>query len=949
LKYRITGLLIMSIALICSASLQAQTVRTHTSPGLGNYDTPFWADGEYSPDIQSPDEFLGFTIGSRPVEHSEVLRYFSYLDQACPYATLHSYGKTFEGRRLVYLSITSAENQNNLAEIRKRIAKLADPRLLGSEAEAKRIISRTPAVAWMAYSIHGDELSSTDAALWLAYQIIAGTDDQSRLIRNNTIVCIDPLENPDGRTRWIGQLQQWNTTVPNPDIQSLNHRGFWTRGRGNHYLFDLNRDWFSVIHPETRGKIKAILDWHPQFLVDCHEMGSTDTYMFSPPREPFNPYMISQIQKWWKMVSRDQGAALDRYGWSYYTREWNEEIFPGYGSSWSIYIGAIGMLYEQARMDGSQVKRPDGTIMTYRESIHHQFVSSMANLLTVAGNRQMLLEDYFTDKKQTVGGKVGRPTSTIGKAGAYLFPTAANTDRLERFAKTLQDQAIEVYTSDRPFKISRAVSAAGGPAHDVQLPEGTLVVPLNQPLQHLINTILAFDIRLDNKFLQWERRETLKNGQSKLYEITGWSIPLAYGLEGYHADKVSNLRLSLYAAPHHQGEVIGNDPAYGYVLDATGDRSYRALARLLEKGIQVWCAKKPFGAAGQEFPPGSYLIRLDSNPGLKLADIQAVAGAEGVTFYTVNSSLANTGADLGGTEFHLLEAPRVALLGGSGLSTTSFGALWHLIDVELGLRASTLDAAGIARVDLAKYNVLIVPDAGGGPRAYANILGKPELRNIKNWLHDGGTLIAMGGAAAYLADSSVSLSDVQLKRQALEDLPKYTAALESIKDAEAPVIDSLDVWEAIEPKPDKSEPDQKKAKPDMASAERADKLARALYPHGAILAVDLDPDHWLSYGCGKTIPALFYTQYALMAKSPVQVPARLAPPERLRLSGLLWPEARNRWSETVYATREGAGKGQVILFATQPNFRGYFHGSGRLLLNAILLGPGFGARQTIDW
>jgi len=312
LRYIITGLLIIAIMLISIDPLQAQTVRTHTFPGLGDYDAPFWPDGEYSPDIQSPDKFLGFTIGSKPVEHLDVLRYFSYLDQVCPYATLHSYGKTYEGRRLVYLSITSAENQNNLAEIRKKIAKLSDPRLLDSEAEAKRIISRTPAVAWMAYSIHGDELSSTDAALWLAYQLIAGTDEKSRLIRDNTVVCIDPLENPDGRTRWIGQLQQWNSAVPNTDTQSLHHQGFWTRGRGNHYLFDLNRDWFSVIHPETRGKVKAILDWQPQFLVDCHEMGSAATYMFSPPREPFNPYMISQIHKWWDLVAGVERRTVPR-------------------------------------------------------------------------------------------------------------------------------------------------------------------------------------------------------------------------------------------------------------------------------------------------------------------------------------------------------------------------------------------------------------------------------------------------------------------------------------------------------------------------------------------------------------------------------------------------------------------------------------------------------------
>ena len=86
-----------------------------------------------------------------------------------------------------------------------------------------------------------------------------------------------------------------------------------------------------------------------------------------------------------------------------------------------------------------------------------------------------------------------------------------------------------------------------------------------------------------------------------------------------------------------------------------------------------------------------------------------------------------------------------------------------------------------------------------------------------------------------------------------------------------------------------------------------------------------------------------------MAKDPVQVPARLAAASKLRISGLLWPEARERLSETAWATREAKGNGQIILFLTQPNFRGYFRGSERLLLNAIYLGPGMGTRQMVEW
>ena len=115
-------------------------------------------------------------------------------------------------------------------------------------------------------------------------------------------------------------------------------------------------------------------------------MGPYDTYLFSPPREPFNPFLPKETFKWWDQFAKDQAKVFDEKGWSYYTREWNEEMYPGYGSSWPMFLGAIGVLYEQAGVDGSRVKRPDGTVMTYRETVHHHFTSSMANLLTSAQN-----------------------------------------------------------------------------------------------------------------------------------------------------------------------------------------------------------------------------------------------------------------------------------------------------------------------------------------------------------------------------------------------------------------------------------------------------------------------------------------------------------------------------------------------------------------------------------
>jgi hypothetical protein len=304
------------------------------------------------------------------------------------------------------------------------------------------------------------------------------------------------MENPDGRERILAQYQQWQGAVPNSDLQSLNHRGVWPWGRTNHYLFDLNRDWFATVHPETRGKVKAILDWKPQFLVDSHEMSAYDTYLFNPPREPFNPYYHKVIHKWWDRFANDQAVAFDQFGWSYYTRDWNEEIYPGYGSSWGIYAGVVGILYEQSRTSGQQVKRPDGSITTFREAVHHQFISSISNLSTVANHREELLTDFYEIRKASVESSPNE---------VFVFPFNNNLDRLDDFVETLQRQSIEVYTTEKNLKLSSAKSHENKIVKNVVVKNGAVVVKVNQPLKALIQNMDQYQEMYDRSINEPEK------------------------------------------------------------------------------------------------------------------------------------------------------------------------------------------------------------------------------------------------------------------------------------------------------------------------------------------------------------------------------------------------------------------------------------------------------------
>ncbi len=934
---RCFGFLLLVATPTVAGTVDLQRMRTETAPGTGDYKVPFWPDGTYRSDVRSPSDVLGYELGSIPAPHADILRYFEYLD-LLPTVELHTYAESYEGRKLVYLVIASAENAARLAGIKENCRKLADPRVMAN-SKTSDVVAQTPAVAWMAYGIHGDELSSCDAALALAYQLTAGTDATTKKILDNCVVIIDPLENPDGRTRWLTQLSQWNGVIASHDVQSISHTGLWPYGRTNHYLFDLNRDWFALVHPETRGRTAAILEWMPHYMLDCHEMGPLDTYLFSPPREPFNPHMTGYIHKWWERVAKSHAAQFDRFGWSYYTREWNEELYPGYGSSWTIYLGAIGFLFEQAGVDGSQVKRPDGTVMTYRETVHHQFVGSMANLSAVAEGRAELLRDYFDQKTANLR----------SKPRTFVFAAGANRSRLDRFVEKLQHQHIEVERTTKAAKLGRARAWNGTEARDVQIPAGSAVVRTNQPLRQLVEAILEFEVRIPTSFLKTERKDILARDDSRLYDTTGWSLPLAYGLESYAVDGSWRADTEPFALADRTGSLTNEGAKVGFAFDGRDDRSLELLARLFERGVRVWCARKPFRAGETVLPRGSFLVRRSSNPGLDVAELRELAEAAGVEVIGVDGGLASGQyADLGGNEFDLLAAPRIALIGGTGISTNSFGATWHLLDSRLGMRTSIIDIARIGDTDLSKYNVIVLPDFSGGVDAYKGLLRASGIEKLKTWVESGGTLVADGTGAAVLADTSVALASVRLRDQVLKDLPEYEAALESSKRAFAASLDSLSLWVGEKPKPQAKKEDEEKPSADLEARKQADELARKLAPRGAIVRVDLDEEDWLAYGCGSAIPALLNTNRAFVTKA-VQVPARLAPASRLRLSGLLWEETRDRWAESVYAAHNPVGSGQVIVFVSTPNFRGYFHGAERLLLNALLLGPGCGTASRVAW
>jgi len=985
LRFRFAVPLLCFSALVAPAAAEPPVAGGGLAPDAElRYDAPFFPGADHDPAIPTPEELLGFPIGARATTPEEISRCLEAWARTSPRALLLELARSWEGRPLHYLVIAAPAQLERLGEIRDGWGRVADPRGVAA-GEAERLAATLPAVAWLGYSIHGDETSGADAALALAHHLAADRGAETAALLDELVVIVQPTMNPDGRARFLKQLAERRGARPNLDDQSLHHTGDTPSGRGNHYLFDLNRDWIFGVQPETRGQLLAVRRWHPLLFVDGHEMEAQETFLFYPPREPINPYLPDHVERWWRVFGADQAAAFDRRGWRYYTGEWAEEWHPGYAGSWGSYRGAVGILYEQAGISEDGVRHPQGTVTSYRRSVHHQLVSSLANLRTFHAHHREIARDFLAARRRAV--------SEDGPFAGRTFAVLPGTDRsrLRRFAELaelLGFELLELPEAGTPggSSVESAVGALGVEEGPVTLPAGTLLLPNRQPEAHLLAATVDLDLQLPEEVLRRERRKLLRDGGTLLYDLSAWSLPLLYGLEALQLDGPPPAGAVPYS-PSAETATADGATAGGATADAVawivgsdgGDAAVSAAVRLMELGLAVRVADRAGELGGQRFDRGAVAVTADDNRGRRAEIpelVRRVAGGLELSSAAVRTGMgAGELPDLGGRHFVLLEPPRVALVGRGRVEPTDFGALWYTLDRELGLGHSHLDEADLGDVDLRRYNVVVLPDRHPGG------LPPSALEALAPWVEAGGTLIAVGGAAGELARAE-GLGRVRQPPEAFDHLDDFRLALLrewAIGDDEP---DPERVWARRVPASPAAWPSFGDAGPDPEELRRRDRWQRLFMPHGVLLAGRLDGAHWLTTGCRQPLPLLAGDVPVVSAGMPVllppdgvEAPVRLgvpadagpfsaAPPEgagwdlgwapmppgrglALRIAGLLWPEAARRLANAAYLTRERVGHGQLLLFAAPPAFRGTTLGTRRLFWNAVVLGPGFGAEAPI--
>ena len=942
-----------SLLLTITAYCTAEVLKNPTSYSSDLYKEVI-LDGDYDPSIDHPSKFLDFKYGERVASPEQIKDAINAYKQQSNKIKVINYGVTHEGRPLHALIISSPNNIDKLESIKQNLSTLSDARKT-KDREAKKIIDSLPAVAWLAYSIHGNETSGADAALGLIYHLLASKNNEITNLLKNMIIIVDPIMNPDGRARFVKSLEQYRGTAPNYDDQSLIHTGDWPYGRTNHYYFDLNRDWVYLTQPETQGRVALINEWKPQILVDAHEMGSQDTFMTGPAREPINKNMDRDLVKWGNVFAQDQGSEFDKRNWRFYTGEWHEDLYPGY-SFYVNFRGTLGILYEQSRMAEDGVRRPEGTIQSYKESVHHQFVSSLTNLNTLLRNSKNMYNDYWEARKLNISKESKWANQTF-----VILPTK-NSSRINTLGDKLKSQNIEVFTNKQNINVKNVLKQTGDILEEFNIPAGSMIIPNRQPEAPLISAILEFDAEIDKDVLKKEREATLRDGSSIMYDTTAFNFTMMYGLEAVTVPEYVKGDLSLWESSSLEIDV--DDGAIMWIVDGADDLSVSFAARLMEQDVQVRIVDKDISLSGKNLSRGSPVVIATDNPENSEL-VQLIKNTAKNLNVSVSSLYSGFGPDelpdWGGRHFRLLNKPQIAILSHEGFSSYDVGVSWWSLDHHLGIRHSQLNTSMIAYADLRRYNTLIMPS---GYRT----LNQNEVSVLKDWVKQGGTLIANNSSTRMLvSDNSItSIKDVS---DSFENSHNYNIKLQREFLSKNTSID-LDYVNNNKISTDISYPwEEAKNVIDSDTLQKRDKWQSLFMPSGAFVSGRIDDKHWLTFGTIDTLPLLYSDFPVLMAGSGSKAVIRVGELTKnsnqdayktinwsdipagndlnVRMSGLVWPEASARIANSAYLTQERYGKGQIILFSGEPNFRGSSLGTNRLWLNSVVYGSGLGASSKI--
>ena len=861
---------------------------------------PVFPDTVYSPEIPTLQQVVGFDFGHQITMIHEAMAYAQALANASDKVTFLKHGETFEKRPLAKLFISSPENIAKLETFQKSYQALADPTKTPPE-EMEQLLAGLPVLVLLQESVHGNEISGTDSGLLLAYHLAAATQqNDADLILKNAIVMIEISQNPDGRDRFVTFSRQHRAVGGDSDPQAAERQEPWASGRSNHYLFDMNRDWFAMTQPETKAKVKMFLEWFPQVSVDLHEMGSESTFFAANPSPPANPMLSADMMTAYQDLGKAIASVFDARGIDYFQGEVFDSFYPGYGEAWPSLQGTVGVLFEQASARGLVYKRKDGSLLYHREAVANQTLGSFAVVQHAAENREKFLRFFYNNRLEPM--KIYKEDNQI-----FLLP-GNDPHRMLELGRLLQAQGIIVEQIDQPIANLSGKQRFNGATGKHQIPAGSLLVRFNQPAGKLARTLLIDHVDMDATFIEAEQKRYHQREYSQIYDITAWSLPHDFGVASILATG-AGWRGSGKQDLTWDSAVTGLDETLAYFIPYTA-KTGQIIADLLQQGIRPHYADQAIRFAGQTFAPGSLIIKRAGNDADLPQKLKALVDTHGVSMTGTSNGWFESGPSLGSERVFPILPFRAAMLWDEPTQTLSAGWLRFTIEQELGFAITTLRTESLGRFDLSPYKVLFIPSASTGGLNRA--LGSGGTQKIKDWVRAGGVLIALDQSVDWLMHKEVGL-------------------LDTARELAGGELASGDQPSGPPPKPEETLEDMLRPQKEFPRS----------IP-GALLEVQFDTNHWLAFGMNAS-------QAVMVNSDRIYRPIRLdagrniglfSKEDSIHIAGFTDKETLKQMAHKPFAMVVRQGRGLVVAFTEDPNFRGFMKGLQPLMVNALFFGPG---------
>ena len=822
----------------------------------GTAQTPFKyfsTDIEFNSIVPAPNEVLEFEVGNWHVSHDKLVRYFEELASSSDRVKLIEYGRSHEGRKLFVCAISSPENIERLTEI--QTTHLTS---VGGGVRSDKLI------LYQGFSIHGNEASGSNAAMLYGYYLAANLDVGISDKLNETIILLDPCLNPDGLNRFASWVNMHKSMHLNTDAHDREFHEVWPGGRTNHYWFDLNRDWLLLVHPESQGRVDFFHKWKPHVLTDHHEMGSHSTFFFMPGvQSRINPETPKENQRLTADLGVHHAEYLDSLGRLYFSGERFDDFYIGKGSTFPDVNGCVGILFEQASARGHAQQTVHG-VLTFKEAIQNQLTTSLSTL-----NGSIGLKDGFIDFQRAFY-QTSRSEAKKGDVQGYLCQSVSDKSKMNTFIQWLKNQHVDAFRIEQNTRIDGIEFQK----------EYSVFIPADQ---------------MQYRFLKAAFEPFTSFDDSLFYDVSAWSIPMAFGLDFKMLDGGGVRELELGAAVELNEsktvQMMDHAEAYGYLIDWSDSKSAKWLYEFLKNNIKVKVATKPFEvmthAGKKEFKRGTLMIPIGIQESKRklISNLIDRLNTTQIPCFVLKSGSSTKGPNMGSGHFSMIRKPKMAMLVGPGVSAYDAGEIWHLFDSELQIPITKLNISDLNASSARSYNVLVMPNG-----SYSG-LTKSQAETIKAWVLQGNTLVCIKGAASWA--ESQKLISLQTRKS------------------------------------DHAKTDSILAYGTVNSRDGAMRIG------GCILNAKLDLTHPITYGYHRTELPIFKrgTMFVDPPKNPYATPVRYA--DNPLLSGYLHKDHQAMAPNAAGVVVHRSGRGRILSYLSNPVFRGYWRGTKGLLVNGV--------------